>query len=120
MVFTHLPSNVVLTLIPFAPSAPLAVVLLLCRQSMSQLDVAPRQSFVVSIVPESDRTAASGITNSSRSLSQSISPFLAGYSIENLWVGSPFVFAGSIKIAYDLLLYRVFHKTRVATGDPNR
>ena len=120
MVFTHLPSNVVLTLIPFAPSALLAVVLLLCRQSMSQLDVAPRQSFVVSIVPESDRTAASGITNSSRSFSQSVSPFLAGYSIENLWVGSPFVFAGSLKIAYDLLLYRAFHKTRVVSGDPNR
>jgi hypothetical protein len=63
-------------------------------------------------VPEADRTAASGITNSSRSFSQSASPFLAGYTIENLWIGSPFVFAGSFKIAYDLLLYRVFHKSR--------
>src|SRR5881296_729592 len=120
MVFTHLPSNVVLTLIPFAPSLLLAVVLLLCRQSMSQLDVAPRQSFVVSVVPESDRTAASGITNSTRSFSQSVSPFLAGYAIENLWVGSPFVFAGGIKLAYDLLLYRAFHKTRSSTTDPTR
>jgi len=120
MVFTHLPSNVVLTLIPFAPSLLLAIVLLLCRQSMSQLDVAPRQSFVVSVVPEADRTAASGITNSTRSFSQSASPFLAGYAIENLWVGSPFVFAGGIKVAYDLLLYRAFHKTRSSTGDPTR
>ncbi len=120
MVFTHIPSNVVLTAIPFAPSVSAAVLLLLCRQSMSQLDVAPRQSYVVSVVPESDRTAASGITNSSRSFSQSVSPLLAGYTIENLWVGSPFVFAGGFKIAYDLLLYRVFHKTRPETVEPAR
>ncbi len=118
MVFTHVPSNVILALIPFAPSVYLAVLLLLGRQSMSQLDVAPRQSFVVSVVPESDRTSASGITNSSRSFSQSISPFLAGYTMENLWVGSPFVFAGSLKIAYDLILYRVFHKGQVDRTGP--
>src|SRR3989449_9710362 len=111
MVFTLLPSNVVLTLIPFPPSVLLAVVLLLCRQSMSQLDVAPRQSFVVSVVPESDRTAASGITNSTRSFSQSVSPLLAGYAIENLWVGSPFIFAGGFMVIYVLSFYRVFTQT---------
>jgi MFS family permease len=119
MVFTHIPSNVVLTAIPFAPSVSTAVLLLFCRQSMSQLDIAPRQSYVVSIVPESDRTAASGITNSSRSFSQSPSPFLAGYAIENLWIGSPFVFAGSFKIAYDLLLYRFFHKNQLDARNPS-
>ncbi len=117
MVFTHLPSNVILAFIPFAPSPLFCFALLLDRQSMSQLDVAPRQSFVVSVVPESDRTAASGITNSSRSFSQSPSPFIAGYAIENIWVGSPFVFAGSLKIVYDLLLYRLFRKVHVNTGD---
>ncbi len=112
MVFTHLPSNIVMIALPFAPSVSGAVALLLVRQSMSQMDVAPRQSLVVSIVPESDRTAGSGITNSSRSFSQSVSPFLAGYAIENVWVGAPFVFAGTLKIAYDLLLYRSFHNTK--------
>ncbi len=114
MVFTHIPSNLVLAAIPFAPSALAAVFLLLCRQSMSQMDVAARQSYVVSTVPESDRTAAAGLTNSTRSFTQSPSPFLAGYAIESLWVGSPFVFAGALKITYDLLLYRGFRKRQPA------
>ncbi len=114
MVFTHIPSNLFLTAIPFAPSALAAVFLLLCRQSMSQMDVAARQSYVVSVVPESDRTAAAGLTNSARSFSQSSSPFLAGFAIESLWVGSPFVLAGMLKVAYDLILYKSFYKSRLA------
>ncbi len=117
MVFTHIPSNLLLTAIPFATTTLLAVFLLLCRQSMSQMDVAARQSYVVSVVSESDRTAASSITNSTRSFTQSPSPFLAGYAIENLWVGSPFVFAGTLKITYDLLLYRGFRKRHPAEED---
>ncbi len=110
MVFTHIPSNLLLTTIPFAPTALIAVSLLLCRQSMSQMDVAARQSYVVSVVAESDRTAASSLTNSTRSFTQSPSPFLVGYAIESLWIGSPFVFAGALKIAYDLLLFRGFRE----------
>ncbi len=118
MVFTHIPSNLFLAAIPFAPSAVTAVFLLLCRQSLSQMDVAPRQSYVMSMVPESDRTAAAGFTNSTRSLSQSISPFLAGSAIESLWVGSPFVFAGVLKLGYDLALYKTLHRSKPSDKDP--
>ena len=115
MVFTHIPSNLFLTIVPFAPTATAGIFFLLCRQSLSQMDVAARQSFVMSVVPEFDRTAAAGLTNSTRSFSQSISPFLAGYAIENLWVGSPFVFAGSLKLVYDLALYKSLRRR----GDPS-
>ena len=118
MVFTHIPSNLFLTAIPFAPSAVTAIFLLLCRQSLSQMDVAPRQSYVMSVVPQSDRTAAAGLTNSTRSFSQSISPFLAGSAIENLWVGSPFVFAGVLKLGYDLALYETLHRRKPSDKDP--
>ena len=118
MVFTHIPSNLFLTAIPFAPSTMAAVLLLLCRQSLSQMDVAPRQSYVMSAVPESDRTAAAGLTNSTRSFSQSISPFLAGSAIENLWVGSPFVFAGALKLGYDLALYKTLHRSKPSNKNP--
>ncbi len=112
MVFSHVPSNLFLLAIPFAPSAITSIFLLLCRQSLSQMDVPARQSYLMSIIPESDRTPAAGITNVSRSFAQSISPSVAGYTILNLWLGSPFVFAGILKLSYDLLLYRNFRKTK--------
>jgi predicted MFS family arabinose efflux permease len=112
MVFSHIPSNILLAAIPFAPTASPAVILLLCRQSLSQMDVPTRQSYLMSMVPESDRTPAAGISNVSRTTAQSVSPSLAGYLINTLWLGSPFLFAGTLKIAYDLTLYRVFHKVK--------
>jgi MFS family permease len=112
MVFTHIPSNVLLTAIPFAPAAALAIALLLYRQSLSQMDVPTRQSYLMSMVAEPDRTPAAGFTNVSRTTAQSISPSLSGYAITSLWIGSPFVFAGIAKLAYDLALYRSFHKTK--------
>ncbi len=111
MVFSHIPSNLFLLAIPFASSAITSVFLLLCRQSLSQMDVPARQSFLMSMIPESDRTPAAGFTNVSRSFAQSVSPSLAGYAITTLWLGSPFIFAGSLKLVYDLLLYKGFHKT---------
>ena len=120
MVFSHIPSNLLLAAIPFASSAVLAVFLLLCRQSLSQMDVPTRQSYLMSIVPESDRTPAAGFTNVSRSAAQSFSPSLAGYAMASLWLGSPFVIAGALKVAYDLTLYRSFHGTRPVDGDPPR
>lgn len=116
MVFTHIPSNLFLLAIPFAPVASYAVFFLLCRQSLSQMDVPARQSFVMSMVPEEDRTPTAGLTNVSRTIAQSFSPSLAGYAIESVWVGSPFLFAGWLKLAYDLSLYRAFHKVG-ALGD---
>ena len=112
MVFSHIPSNILLASIAFAPSAGLAVLLFLCRQSLSQMDVAPRQSYLMSMVPEVDRTPAAGLTNVSRTAAQAVSPSLAGYAIANLWLGSPFVFAGTVKLAYDIILYRVFHRAK--------
>ncbi|HZY94405.1 MAG TPA: MFS transporter [Candidatus Bathyarchaeia archaeon] len=113
MVFTHIPSNILLAVIAFAPSAATAVLLLLGRQSLSQMDVPTRQSFIMSIVPEHDRTPAAGFTNVSRAVANSASPSLAGYGIARLWIGSPFVIAGLLKIVYDLALYRSFRKTVV-------
>jgi MFS family permease len=112
MVFSHIPSNILLAAIPFAPAAGPAVILLLCRQSLSQMDVPTRQSFLMSMVPEQDRTPAAGLTNVTRTTFQSVSPSLAGYLIASLWIGSPFLFAGALKIGYDAMLYRVFHRAK--------
>jgi MFS family permease len=112
MVFSHIPSNILLSAIPFAPAAGPAVILLLCRQSLSQMDVPTRQSFLMSMVPESDRTPTAGFTNVSRTTAQSVSPSLSGYLIASVWIGSPFLFAGILKVGYDAMLYRVFHKTK--------
>ncbi len=114
MVFTHIPSNIFLTAIPFAPSALGAVLLLLCRHSLSQMDVPARQSYVMSVVDEADRTPAAGFTNVSRSVAQSVSPSLAGYAMANLWIGSPIAIAGSLKLAYDFLIYGNFRKIEPA------
>ncbi len=112
MVFTHIPSNIFLTAIPFAPSALGAVFLLLCRHSLSQMDVPARQSYVMAVVDEADRTPAAGFTNVSRSVAQSVSPSLAGYAMANLWIGSPIAIAGSLKLAYDFLIYGNFRKIK--------
>ena len=112
MVFSHVPSNVLLMTIAFAPSAVMAIPLLLCRQSLSQMDVPTRQSYLMGIVPESDRTAAAGITNVSRTTAQTVSPSLSGYAVANLWIGFPFVIAGTMKIVYDAALYKMFHTSK--------
>ena len=119
MVFTHIPSNLLLLAVPFAPAVSVGVFLLLSRQSLSQMDVPARQSFLMSIVPEDDRTPAAGLTNVSRTIAQSFSPSLAGYAIETVWLGSPFILAGGLKLAYDLSLYRAFHKVKVFGQDPD-
>jgi len=76
------------------------------------MDVPTRQSYLMSMVQEGDRTPAAGLTNVSRSTAQSISPSLSGYAIANLWLGSPFIFAGTLKLLYDVILYRKFHGAR--------
>src|SRR5207245_9064247 len=102
--FTHVPSNVLLIAVAFAATPLSAVSLLLCRQSLSQMDVPTRQSYVMSIVDEQDRTAAAGLTSSTRTVSSAISPSLAGYALANLLLGTPLVAAGSLKFAYDQLI----------------
>jgi len=112
MVFTHVPSNVLLVSVAFAPTPLTAVFLLLCRQSLSQMDVPARQSYVMAIVDEPDRTAAAGLTSTTRTVSSSISPSLAGYALANLWVGVPLVAAGVLKLAYDALIYVNFRRVQ--------
>jgi MFS family permease len=109
MVFTHIPSNILLILVPLMPSLPLAIVVLLLRFSISQMDVPTRQSYTMAVVDPDERSAASGVTGIARSLGASISPSLAGIflGIPGL-LSLPFFLCGGLKIAYDLALYRSF------------
>src|SRR2546427_7229542 len=80
------------------------------------MDVPTRQSYVMSIVDEQDRTAAAGLTSTTRTLSSSVSPSLAGYALANVWLGTPLVAAGALKLAYDLLIYKNFPEVRPPEG----
>jgi len=109
MVFTHIPSNILLILVAFAPTLPFAIALYLARMALSQMDVPTRQSYIVAVVEEDERTAAAGITNISRNIAQSVSPSLAGYILQSLsLLSAPFVLGGILKIAYDVSLYFSF------------
>ncbi len=115
MVFTHIPSNILLILVGFAPTLPLAIAFYLGRMALSQMDVPTRQSYIVSVVKEEERTASTGITNISRNISQAVSPSLTGYILQALPVlSAPFVFGGILKIAYDLALYLNFKNIKPA------
>ena len=107
MVFTHLPSNVFLALIPFAPSLPLAIVLLLGRSALSQMDVPTRQAYVAAMVHPEERTAAAAYTNASRYVARPAGPALASAAM-GVTVALPFVIAGGLKVVYDLLLLATF------------
>lgn len=113
MVFTHIPSNVFLILVGFAPSLPLAIAFYLARMTLSQMDVPTRQSYIVAVVSEDERTPAAGITNISRNISQAVSPSLTGYILQILpALSAPFILGGALKIAYDIALYVNFRKIK--------
>jgi MFS family permease len=115
MVVTHLPSNVLLILVPLMPTLPLAVAVLLARFSISQMDVPTRQSYTMAVVDPDERSAAAGITGIARSVGASVSPLIAAPLVATAALaGLPFVLAGSLKIAYDLLLWRSFRGSRAA------
>ena len=106
MVFTHLPSNVLLILVPFMPSLGLAIALLLLRFSISQMDVPTRQSYTMAVVAPDERSAASGITGVARTIGASLSPVITGVFIANpALLALPFVISGGLKIIYDLALF---------------
>jgi MFS family permease len=109
MVVTHLPSNILLILIPLMPTLPLATLMLLLRFSISQMDVPTRQSYTMAVVTPGERAAASGITGVARTTGAAISPLLAGllFSHPSL-INVPFYLAGGLKALYDLLLLRAF------------
>ncbi len=114
MVYTHIPSNVLLILIPLAPGLPLAVAAYLARQALSQMDVPTRQAYLAGIVSQEERTAANAYTNTARNATQAVSPFLASGLIS--WLGQSlgvtFFLGGGIKIAYDLAIFRAFRRIR--------
>jgi len=105
MVFTHLPSNVLLVLVPFAPNLAWAVGLLFARFALSQMDVPARQAYIVSIVPSAQRAGAVAMTGAVRGVAQSFGPALAGVAIGAAAYGLPFFAGGGLKIAYDVALF---------------
>ncbi len=111
MVVTHLPSNVLLLLVPLMPNLPLAITVLLLRFSISQMDVPTRQAYTMALVAPNERSAAAGVTGIARTLGSSLSPLLAGplYASTAL-AGVPFMIAGGLKIVYDLLIWQRFRK----------
>ena len=107
MVFSHLPSNVLLAAIAFAPNLSVAIALLLARSLLSQMDVPTRQAYVVAVVDPSERTAAAAYTNTARYVTRPVAPLIAGVALRGS-LGAPFVIAGALKCLYDIGLYAIF------------
>ena len=112
MVFTHLPANVCLVLVPLMPSLGPALALLLLRSALSQMDVPVRTSYVMAVVTPAERAAAASITAVPRSLAAAVSPMLAGSLLAATSFGWPLVVGGGLKIAYDVALLVMFRKVR--------
>ncbi|HJR19067.1 MAG TPA: MFS transporter, partial [Actinomycetota bacterium] len=118
MVFTHLPSNLLLAAIPLAPNEGSAIAFLLARHALSQMDVPARQSYVVAVVDPEERTAAAMFTNTSRSVAQAVSPSVSGPAMTAAGAGFPFFIGAGLKIVYDILLYRSFRSVRAPEEVP--
>jgi MFS family permease len=119
MVYTHLPSNVLLILVPFMPVAWAAILMLLARASISQMDVPTRQSYTMAVVDPDERSAAAGVTGIARTTGQAAAPLLAAPLVASATAGLTFVIAGSLKIVYDLLLWALF-RARPAPEEAGR
>jgi MFS family permease len=121
MVVTHLPSNILLILVPLMPNLWLAVLVLLVRFSISQMDVPTRQSYIMAVVSKEERSAAAGITGVARTTGAAISPLFVGFMFARpSWVNAPFFIAGTLKILYDVLLYRQFVAVRPPEEEDSR
>jgi MFS family permease len=113
MVATHLPSNVLLILVPLMPTLTLAVLVLLLRFSISQMDVPARQSYIMAVVSPDERSAAAGIAGVARTIGAAVSPIFVGVMFAHpSLINLPFFIAGTLKIGYDLLLYKGFAAVR--------
>jgi len=112
MVWTHIPSNVLLILVPLMPTLPLAIVVLLARFSISQMDVPTRQSYTMAVVDPDERSAAAGITTVARTAAGAVAPVLTGALIGISLLAAPFIISGGLKIVYDLALYRSFQAVK--------
>ena len=106
-VFTHIPSNALLALVPVMPTLGTAIAMLLARFALSQMDVPTRQAYLAALVDPEERTAAAAFTNTARYVSRPIAPSIGG-ALMQVSTGAPFLVAGTLKIGYDLLLWRTF------------
>ncbi|HWP49839.1 MAG TPA: MFS transporter [Candidatus Limnocylindrales bacterium] len=112
MVFTHIPSNILLILVPLMPDLTSAIIVLLLRFSISQMDVPTRQSYTMAVVDPDERSAAAGVTSIARTAASSIGPVITGALLGASWLNLPFFLAGSLKIIYDLTLYHNFRNLK--------
>ena len=117
MVFTHLPSNILLLLVAFAPSFPLAAVLLVLRSLLSQLDVPTRQAYTMALVTPAEQGAAAGVTAAVRGTASAVSPAITGLALSLAAMGLPFILAGAMKSLYDLALWAVFRGVPIQEGE---
>ncbi len=120
MVFTHLPSNVLLILVPFAPTLATAVAVWWARVALSQMDVPARQAYVVAMVEPEERVAAAAFTNTARYVSRPIGPALSGALMQAVSIGSPFIVAGTLKAVYDAAIYLTFRRVRLPEPTEDR
>ncbi len=114
MVFTHIPSSLLLMTVPFAPTFAIAAVLFILREGLVEMDVPTRQSYVMAVVRPEERTIASGVTSLVRLGGWAVAPSFAGVLMQDLSLATPLLIGGGMKIAYDLLLYAAFRRVRTA------
>jgi predicted MFS family arabinose efflux permease len=119
MVLTHLPSNLLLAAVAFAPNLALAIALLLTRFALSQMDVPTRQAYVMAVVDPSERTAAAAYTNTARYITRPVAPLIASATLRGS-LGAPFLIAGALKSLYDAGLYFLFRDVKVEGERQNR
>jgi predicted MFS family arabinose efflux permease len=108
MVFTHIPSSLLLMAVPFAPTFGIAALLFLLRECLVEMDVPTRQSYVMAVVQPEERTMASGVTHLVRMGGWAVAPFLAGPLMQGLGLATPLLVGAGLKIVYDIALYRAF------------
>lgn len=113
MVFTHLPSNLLLALVPLMPTWELAALVLLLGHTLSQMDVPTRQAYTMVLVAPDERAAAAGLTHAVRTGAASLAPALSGLALSTAATGLQFLLAGGLKSAYDLALWLTFRRVRL-------
>jgi MFS family permease len=118
MVWTHLPSSLLLMVAPASGSAAIAAALFLARESLVEMDVPTRQSYVMAVVKPGERTLASGVTNVTRNVAWAVGPSVAGVVMQHVALAGPLIIGGGLKIAYDVLLYRAFRHVRPPEEEP--
>jgi MFS family permease len=119
MVFTHIPSSLLLITVAYAPSFPVAAILFLLREGLVEMDVPTRQSYVMAIFPEEERTFASGVTHLVRLGAWSVAPSFAGFLVQGVSIGMPLVIGSVMKIGYDLALWTAFRRLRPPEERPS-